>query len=595
MSVRYIAVNWNRQKRLYDAVLVLGLLLSIGTFAGVTAMAFPTATAETMVIRGLGFTGFLLLQLIVLIGPLARLDPRFLPLLYNRRHLGVAMALIAVAHATFAILQYHAFGNLPPLESVLISNPDLGRLSGFPFEYFGIVALVIVVLMAATSHDFWLSALRPPAWKALHMSVYVAYAALVAHVTLGFLQDERRAFFALVLGALALVTVALHLVAGRREAGRDRAVPAREGWVTVCVAREIPDGRAKIGMVGPERVAVFRHDDKLSAVSNVCRHQNGPLGEGRIIDGCITCPWHGYQYRPETGTSPPPFDDRIATYDLAVVEGHVLVRERPNPPGTPVEPIPIHEPAGGVATAPFYVGYAGRAPGPTARFVRHAIVAILVLAVGLDVGFAVNQRSYDASGFEFGTLTTVEGTVRTKPYPLIEVPRPGPAGSVSRYLLAAQGKHGAVLATAGQDGKTLRIRGSFAYRDNLALLEIADLEARPPLAAHRPEAPVKDHGSWQLTGEIVDSKCYIGVMNPGHGKTHRGCAARCLSGGLTPLFVVAGRDDLPFELVLTTDRGDPFPDAGRAAGKPVALTGRILQQGDLWLLRADPRTLQDLP
>src|SRR5262249_5114227 len=159
----------------------------------------------------------------------------------------------------------------------------------------------------------------------------------------------------------------------------------------------------KIGLVGSERVAVFRHGDVLSAVSNVCRHQNGPLGEGRIIDGCITCPWHGYQYRPDTGISPPPFDDRIPTYDLAVVEGHVLGREQAHRPGTGVEPVPIVESAPSGGGDPFYVGYAGRAPGETARFVRHAIVAILVLGLGLDVGFAVNQRSYDGLRFEFGT------------------------------------------------------------------------------------------------------------------------------------------------------------------------------------------------
>ncbi len=35
---------------------------------------------------------------------------------------------------------------------------------------------------------------------------------------------------------------------------------------------------------------------KFPPISNVCQHQNGPLGEGEIIDGCITCPWHGFQY-----------------------------------------------------------------------------------------------------------------------------------------------------------------------------------------------------------------------------------------------------------------------------------------------------------
>ena len=80
---------------------------------------------------------------------------------------------------------------------------------------------------------------------------------------------------------------------------------------------------------------MFRNGNKVYAVSNVCRHQGGPLGEGRIIDGCITCPWHGFQYRPEDGQSPPPFTEKIATYATRIVDGVVQVSAIPNAPGTP--------------------------------------------------------------------------------------------------------------------------------------------------------------------------------------------------------------------------------------------------------------------
>jgi nitrite reductase/ring-hydroxylating ferredoxin subunit len=78
-------------------------------------------------------------------------------------------------------------------------------------------------------------------------------------------------------------------------------------------------------------------------VSNVCQHQNGPLGEGKIIDGCITCPWHGYQYLPGTGASPPPFTEKVATFRTQVADGQVFVHPKPLPPGTRVEPSVIHD------------------------------------------------------------------------------------------------------------------------------------------------------------------------------------------------------------------------------------------------------------
>jgi nitrite reductase/ring-hydroxylating ferredoxin subunit len=98
-----------------------------------------------------------------------------------------------------------------------------------------------------------------------------------------------------------------------------------------------------------ERVAVFRYDGKVSAISNVCQHQNGPLGEGKIVDGCVTCPWHGYQYLPESGASPPPFTERVPTFRVRLEGDRVLVHPRPNPAGTRVEPARIAEPAGVVA------------------------------------------------------------------------------------------------------------------------------------------------------------------------------------------------------------------------------------------------------
>jgi nitrite reductase/ring-hydroxylating ferredoxin subunit len=87
---------------------------------------------------------------------------------------------------------------------------------------------------------------------------------------------------------------------------------------------------------GAERVAIFRYDGRVSALSNVCRHQNGPLGEGKIIDGCVTCPWHGYQYDPANGCSPPPFTDKVPTYRTEIVHGIVYLDPKPLPAGTAV-------------------------------------------------------------------------------------------------------------------------------------------------------------------------------------------------------------------------------------------------------------------
>ncbi|MFO1512853.1 MAG: hypothetical protein U1F83_08085 [Verrucomicrobiota bacterium] len=85
MGVAYVSVQWNRQKKLYDAVLVGGVAIYLVVFALLTKLWFPQVTDEIMLMRTFGTGTFLLLHVILGIGPLCRLNPRFLPLLYNRR------------------------------------------------------------------------------------------------------------------------------------------------------------------------------------------------------------------------------------------------------------------------------------------------------------------------------------------------------------------------------------------------------------------------------------------------------------------------------------------------------------------------------
>ena len=89
MAVNYTAVQWNRQKRIYDFVLVGGVALYLFAFCAVTEILFPFVTEEILLMRAFGTAAFLLLHIILCIGPLCRLNPKFLPLLYNRRHAGV--------------------------------------------------------------------------------------------------------------------------------------------------------------------------------------------------------------------------------------------------------------------------------------------------------------------------------------------------------------------------------------------------------------------------------------------------------------------------------------------------------------------------
>lgn len=348
MSHAYKPVQWNRTKLIYDVLLLAGVALYLLIFLDIAPRLSPAVRLVDRPIhemRAYGSCAFLMLSFVLAIGPLARLDTRFLPLLYNRRHFGVITACVAVLHAKAVLDWYFAFAPVSKLEALFTSNTSFGQIIGFPFELFGVFALSVLVVMAATSHDFWLSFLTPRFWKAMHMLVYAAYASVVLHVALGSLVGGGNPVTLLVLATSLTALTTLHLWAGLREAARDRAFdasPADAGWVAIGDLADFTEGRALIGAgAGGERIAVFKFKGKLAALSNVCSHQGGPVGEGKVVLGLVTCPWHGYQYRPEDGCSPPPFKERIRKYRLRLDGSHIWVDPVALPLGTVVEPVAI--------------------------------------------------------------------------------------------------------------------------------------------------------------------------------------------------------------------------------------------------------------
>ena len=228
MSQAYRAVGWNRQKRRYDAAIAGGAAAYLGIFVAAGFAIDGNATIETLLIRASGTAALFLLHVVLSIGPLCRFDRRFLPLLYNRRHLGVTTFLLAAVHGGFALVQFHALSDVTPLASVLVTSRSYGSLTDFPFQQLGLAALAILFAMAATSHDFWLRNLTAPVWKRIHMAVYIAYALLVAHVVLGALQSELNLLLVVLVSA-SVITVTRPAPLRSAPRAQRTAAPLRPG------------------------------------------------------------------------------------------------------------------------------------------------------------------------------------------------------------------------------------------------------------------------------------------------------------------------------------------------------------------------------
>lgn len=335
MSLNYKAINWNRQKKRYDVFLWGMIFLYLSIYIAINIFYYPNNTIQTLIIRSFGSCAIVMLQILLIIGPLCRINSNFLPLLYNRRHFGVSMFFIALIHGIMNILQFHSLGKINPFVSVFTINSNYNSIADFPFQTLGFLALIILFLMAITSHDFWLNNLNPKIWKGLHMMVYLAYALIVLHVMLGTIQLEKSPILIGYLGIGMISTIGLHLCAGIKETKLKNIIQnaQNEDFIFACHQNEIEENFAKTFNLTAEKVAIYKYKNSYFAVSNICKHQLGPLGEGKIVDGCITCPWHGYQYLPQNGQSPPPFDEKIATYDLKIIDQKIYINPIANKEG----------------------------------------------------------------------------------------------------------------------------------------------------------------------------------------------------------------------------------------------------------------------
>ncbi len=247
----------------------------------------------------------------------------------------------------------------------------------------------------------------------------------------------------------------------------------------------------------------------------------------------------------------------------------------------------------------FYVGYLPQAPSGIARHARKAVVALIVVAIVVAILIVFGQHRFAASFFDFGNAREFEGVVNEYPYPTLIARRDGQAGTLpvfSSYALVAEGKHGADRLVEGFDGRIVKLRGTLIHRDDTAMIEVVADSIKPvgpnDAAINR---PVENLGSHTLAGEIVDSKCYLGVMNPGHTKPHRECASLCIRGGIPPLFVARDADGRSVALWLVSERGQPVNrEALDFVAEPVEITGQIARNGDQLFLRADPKTYRRL-
>jgi hypothetical protein len=215
----------------------------------------------------------------------------------------------------------------------------------------------------------------------------------------------------------------------------------------------------------------------------------------------------------------------------------------------------------------FYIGYEAHLPPRIKLAIRWAVACMATCVIGAAALFVVAQRPLAQSRFDYGAVHEAVGLLVLDPAPALLVETDG---SWERYWLVSRGKHGAARAMGATPPGWVRLEGTRIERTPWQMLEVADGSVRPiPARGDGPPVPADTPMSVTLRGEVVDSKCFLGVMNPGERTVHRDCAIRCLAGGIAPMFSFENERGAQLALLLGRD------DWSSLAGRTVELRGTL--------------------
>ena len=230
----------------------------------------------------------------------------------------------------------------------------------------------------------------------------------------------------------------------------------------------------------------------------------------------------------------------------------------------------------------FYVGYLPKAPAGLGKIV--ARIAAGVLLAGLIAGglLIFGQPPFATGKFEYGEYRDYAGVIEEWPYPMLVTDN-------ASFLLVAPGKHGLSDTVKGMQGKHVQLKGSLIERTPDRMIEVVPASiaagAQPSQASQR----IIDLGPVTLRGEIVDTKCYLGVMNPGEHKVHRDCAVRCISGGVPPAFLARDASGDSRVLLLAGEDGRALSrEVLPFVAEPLEISGVLVRTGSALTLKADP-------
>ena len=254
-----------------------------------------------------------------------------------------------------------------------------------------------------------------------------------------------------------------------------------------------------------------------------------------------------------------------------------------------------------MAKEEFYIGWQDETPLGFAKAGRKFVVFAISLALGFAFFFTRSESQFVDNYFDYGNLTTLEGQLILDPIPSLLV---NDGGKLETIPLVGFGKFGAIptLDAYGKksgrklsSGDLITLRGTiFTYQDKrwMELTEGHDSVIGTPSDGVL-KRNTENLGSVSLSGEIVDPKCFFGVMNPAVKAVHRSCAIRCISGGIPAILAIRSNGVFTDYYFLLDETGKPVGnEILPMVGIPVTLEGNATSIQDWKTLTIKSENIQ---
>ena len=250
----------------------------------------------------------------------------------------------------------------------------------------------------------------------------------------------------------------------------------------------------------------------------------------------------------------------------------------------------------------FYVSYIdGSLGNNTKKTIKKFILCAALVTIGGALIFSFSQKPFKNSTFELLTETKVTGVFHENPYPMLRVQVA--ENTFKNILLLGFGKLSVnpfldkiLKEVPDLNGRRLSIEGNLIYYNGKTLIQITDEEKVSLINNSQTILPLKEEiSSMTFQGEIIDPKCYFGVMKPGKGKIHRSCAVLCISGGIPPVFATTDGNNIAKYFLLTDLKGKPINNQVLSyVGKPSEITGVVEKMEDWYVIKIDPKNIKEL-